>query len=110
VTVSAADPAGGVVERMVVPDPAAEYRFRATDEQMLTSIAASTGGALRAPASALAAAPGDRHSKRRPLWPPLTVAALCLWFVDILLRRVRIFEPLVTPVLPSEAAPLKQTA
>jgi len=93
VTVSTSDGSGGAVERMVVPDPAAEYRFRPTDEEMLKSIAASTGGAVRAPASALAAASGDRHRKRRPLWPALTVIALCLWFLDILLRRVRILEP-----------------
>jgi hypothetical protein len=47
------------------------------------------------PAAALAAAPSDRHSERRPLWPWLTTLALGLWFVDLLLRRVRVFEPRV---------------
>jgi uncharacterized membrane protein/uncharacterized protein YegL len=106
VTVSAADGAGTLVERMIVPDPAAEYRFRAVDEAALASIAASTGGVLRPPSSVLAAAPGDRHSKRRALWPALTVLALILWFVDILLRRVRIFEPNVA----AEAAGSKDPA
>jgi hypothetical protein len=46
-------------------------------------------------AAALAAAPADRHSERRPLWPALTVVALGLWFVDLLLRRIRVFEPQV---------------
>jgi len=110
VMVAAADPSGGSIERMVVPDPAAEYRFRPTDEGVLSSIAASTGGALRPPASALAAAPGDRHSKRRPLWPALTVIALLLWFVDILLRRVRIFEPRVVPTPAAKDAALQRTA
>jgi Ca-activated chloride channel family protein len=93
VAVSATDPAGALIERIIIPDAAAEYRFRATDEAALRSIAASTGGAWRPPATALAAAAVDRHSKRLPLWPALTIAALCLWFVDILLRRVRVFEP-----------------
>jgi uncharacterized membrane protein len=110
VTVSAADASGGVVERLLVPDPAAEYRFRPVDEEALKSIAASTGGALRAPVSALTAAPGDRHSKRRPLWPALTVIALVLWFVDILLRRVRIFEPQVVPTPAANGPALERTA
>jgi hypothetical protein len=46
----------------------------------------------------LAAAPTDRHSERRPLWPALTIAALCLWFIDLLLRRIRVFEPKVNAV------------
>ena len=78
-----------------MPDAAAEYRFRATDEAALKSIATSTGGTWKPSAASLAAAPADRHSKRRPLWPALTIVALCLWFVDILLRRVRLFEPRV---------------
>jgi hypothetical protein len=110
VTVSAADTSGGVVDRLIVPDPAAEYRFRPVDEEALKSIAASTGGAVHAPASALAAVPGDRHSKRRPLWPALTIMALVLWFLDILLRRVRIFEPQVAPISAAKDTALQRTA
>jgi uncharacterized membrane protein len=110
VAVSATDPSGAPVERIIVPDPAAEYRFRRVDEGALTTIATSTGGTLRPTASALAPAPGERHSKRRPLWPALTVLALVLWFVDILLRRVRIFEPQVAPPAASKDAALQRTA
>ncbi len=110
VTVSAADTSGVVVDRLIVPDPAAEYRFRPVDEEALKSIAASTGGAVHAPASALAAASGDRHSKRRPLWPALTIMALGLWFLDILLRRVRIFEPQVRPTSAAKDTALQRTA
>ena len=110
VTVSAANATGMPIERMIVPDPAAEYRFRPVDEAILTSIASSTGGAVRPAASALAAAPGDRHSKRRPLWPALTVIALCLWFGDILLRRVRILEPRVAPLAASKDSALQRIA
>ena len=78
---------------IVVPDPAAEYRFRPPDDALLKSIASATGGAWRPDAAALAAAAGDSRTERRPIWPTLVTIALCLWFVDLLLRRVRIFEP-----------------
>jgi Ca-activated chloride channel family protein len=95
VTVTASDAGGASVSRSVVTDEAAEYRFRPPDEALLKSLAASTGGTWRPDAAALAASPTDRHSERRPLWPLLTTVALGLWFVDILLRRVRVFEPQV---------------
>jgi hypothetical protein len=95
VTISTSDPAGGSISRLIVPDEAAEYRFRPTDEGLLKSLASATGGSWKPEPSALAAAPTDRHSERRPLWPALTIAALILWFIDILLRRVRVFEPRV---------------
>lgn len=98
VTVSTPDPNGGTISRIVVGDSAAEYRFRPTDEALLRSIASATGGTWKPQISALSAAPTDKHSERRPLWPLLTVAALCLWFVDLLLRRVRVFEPKVNAV------------
>jgi Ca-activated chloride channel homolog len=97
VTISLAGPDGqtadGPTVRHVVPDPAAEYRFRPPDDAMLTSIASATGGAWRPDARALATAAGDSRTERRPVWPTLIAIALGLWFVDVLLRRVRVFEP-----------------
>ncbi len=95
VTLTTTEPSIGTVTRIVVADPAAEYRFRPTDENLLRSIASATGGTWKPEMSQLAAAPTDKHSERRPLWPALTIAALCLWFVDLLLRRIRVFEPKV---------------
>ncbi len=95
VTVTTGDPAGGTISRVIVPDEAAEYRFRPTDDALLKSLASATGGSWKPEPAALSAAPTDRHSERRPLWPALTIAALLLWFVDILLRRIRVFEPRV---------------
>jgi hypothetical protein len=46
------------------------------------------------PAS-LANATGDSRTARRALWPPLIALALALWFVDLLIRRIRVFEPTV---------------
>jgi hypothetical protein len=83
----------GVASRVVLPDAAAEYRFRAADEPRLRSLALATGGAWRPGPEALASAAGDRRTERRPIWPTLIIIALCLWFVDLLLRRVRVFEP-----------------
>mgnify|MGYP003345175296 CR=1 FL=1 len=83
--------------RVVVPDPAAEYRFRPVDDTMLKSMAASTGGVWQPTAQTLASRAGDRRSEHRPLWPTLLTLALGLWFVDLLLRRVRVFEPVVDP-------------
>lgn len=87
------DDAHGVASRVVLPDAAAEYRFRPADEQGLRALAAATGGAWRPGPEALASDASDRRPDRRPLWPSLLMVALGLWFVDILLRRVRLFEP-----------------
>jgi hypothetical protein len=96
VNVSDANPPGaGPTSRSVIPDPAAEYRFRVPDETELQSIASATGGAWRPTAAALANTPNDSRTERRPLWPALITLALVLWFVDLLLRRVRVFEPRV---------------
>jgi hypothetical protein len=84
--------AQGVTSRLVVPDGAAEYRFAPPDEGLLTSIASATGGAWMPTAAALANAQGDRRTERRPMWPALVMIALVAWFVDLLLRRVRVFE------------------
>ena len=93
VSLAGAAPGIGITSRSVLPDPAAEYRFGAPDDALLRAIAASTGGAYRPAAASLANAPGDRRTARRPLWPILIGLALALWFVDLLLRRVRLFDP-----------------
>jgi hypothetical protein len=81
----------------VLPDTAAEYRFRSADEALLRSIATATGGSWHPTAATLANAASDSRTARRPLWPALIALALVLWFVDLLLRRIRIFEPAMEP-------------
>ncbi len=78
--------------RTIAPDPAAEYRFSAPDEDLLKAIAAATGGAFRPAPASLAAQPGERSSERRPLWPAGVAIALGLWFADLTFRRLRVFE------------------
>jgi hypothetical protein len=80
------------VTRTIVPDPVAEYRFGAPDEVLLKAIATATGGAWRPTPAALVNATGDQKTARRPLWPPLVGFALGLWFLDLLFRRIRVFE------------------
>ncbi len=82
----------GITSRLVLPDPAAEYRFRNVDEEALKSIASATGGTWMPTADALANHDGQARTERRPLWTALILAALVLWLVDITLRRIRLFE------------------
>lgn len=87
-----AQKARGVASRVVLPDLAAEYRFRAPDEEGLRALAAATGGAWRPGPEALASRMSDHRTERHALWPLLLMASLALWFADVLLRRVRLFE------------------
>ncbi len=82
-----------VASRVVLPDPAAEYRLRPPDDDGLRALAAATGGSFRPGPEALAGGGGDRRTERHPVWPQLLVLSLGLWLTDILVRRVRLFEP-----------------
>jgi uncharacterized membrane protein/uncharacterized protein YegL len=91
-TLSVSTTGEGPVTHTIVPDPMAEYRFEPPDEALLRAIAAATGGAWRPAPSALLTAAGDRTTERRPMWPPLLLLALVLWLLDVLFRRIRVFE------------------
>ena len=92
-TVEARGPAGTTpAPQYVIPDLDAEYRLRPPDEPLLQAIASATGGFFKPRAQDLARQTGTQQTSRRALWPALVVLALALWMVDILLRRVRLFE------------------
>ena len=95
-TMTGNDP--GPASRAVLSDPAAEYRFRPRNDTALRALASATGGLWAPTASGLANAPADRRIERRPISTPLIALALAIWFADLLLRRVRLFDR------PSEAA------
>jgi uncharacterized membrane protein/uncharacterized protein YegL len=90
-TVTVEGHVGPAASRLVIPDAAAEYRFRPADPARLAALAAATGGELGATAGSIRRA-SESPSARRALWPGLVLAALGLWLMDILIRRVRIFE------------------
>jgi len=77
--------------RLVLPDTAAEYRFRPADEARLAAIAQATGGVVNPDADAIRRST-VRQASRRALWPFLVLGALALWLADVLFRRVRVFE------------------
>jgi Ca-activated chloride channel family protein len=79
--------------RHLVPDLDAEYRFRPADQALLQAIADATGGKMRPRAVDLTEQGRADQTTRRALWPALVIGALALWMLDILLRRIRMFEP-----------------
>jgi len=90
-TISVDGASGAPASRLVIPDPAAEYRFRPADREALESIASATGGALGADAEAIRRTT-EPTAARRALWPFLVLLALAGFLGDILLRRIRVFE------------------
>lgn len=90
--IDASLPAAAGLSRRFVPDAGAEYRFRAPDNVLLASLASSTGGVVAPAADALRRAGTDSRAARRAMWPGLVLFALVGWAVDLLLRRVRLFE------------------
>jgi Mg-chelatase subunit ChlD len=69
-----------------------EYLALAPDVATLSQVAAATGGALD-PEPAAAFAPGGEVVRyHEELWPRLIGAAIAVFLLDILARRVRLFE------------------
>lgn len=83
---------GAGLSRRFVPDASAEYRFRAADTSLLGALATATGGAIMPEPAALDRGAGDSRASRIALWPWLVLLAAVAWALDLLLRRVRIFE------------------
>jgi hypothetical protein len=92
-TISTADAPGAPADvRRVLPDLDAEYRFRPADDLLLAAVAEATGGAMATNIAALEWPAASARSSRHALWPWLVLAGLMLWIVDVLVRRIRLFE------------------
>lgn len=70
-----------------------ELRVRPPDEALLRAVSAESGGTFTPSNADLFARQDEMATTPVRLWPVLACLALALWLGDILLRRVRIFEP-----------------
>jgi hypothetical protein len=84
----------GPVTRRIVADPDAEYRLRPPDESRLRALADATAGTYQPSVDQVQRRVGRAQPERRALWPWLVLVAALLWPLDVLLRRVRLFETL----------------
>jgi Ca-activated chloride channel homolog len=70
----------------------AEYHFYPPDIQKLRTISTATGGKFQPEPSDIFKTNGETREYPVPLWPWLAGIVLILFIVDILLRRLRLFE------------------
>lgn len=79
-----------------------EYARFEPDRELLRRIASSTGGAFEPPPAALFDAGGEKITFHEALWPKVVMASIALFLLDLLVRRVRIFDRKALPMrLPS---------
>ncbi|MCC6873760.1 MAG: VWA domain-containing protein [Sandaracinaceae bacterium] len=77
--------------QLVNPYPREYSTFR-PDEALLSRAATLTGGRVDPDTSRVLDAEGEHVEHHEELWPPLIFVALGLFLVDLLLRRVRLFD------------------
>jgi len=70
----------------------AEYHFYPPDIQKLRTISAATGGKFQPEPAEIFNPGGESREYPTPLWPWLASSVLGLFIIDILLRRLRLFE------------------
>jgi hypothetical protein len=70
----------------------AEYHFYPPDIQKLKTISAATGGKFQPEPGEIFNPNGESREYPTPLWPWLAATVLGLFIIDILLRRLRLFE------------------
>jgi Mg-chelatase subunit ChlD len=69
-----------------------EYLALAPDVATLSHAASATGGSVDAPAAAVFDPAGEAIKYHQDLWPRFVGGAIALFLVDLLLRRVRLFD------------------
>ena len=65
-----------------------ELRLQPSNEDLLRQIATATGGTFNGNMDQIMAPKQRTVRRREPLWPLLLMAALTLFVVDVLLRRI----------------------
>jgi len=69
-----------------------EYAATAPDEALLAALAGATGGRVDPSPAQMFAVEGERVSHRTGVWKYPVAAVLALLLLDLLLRRVRVFD------------------
>jgi hypothetical protein len=69
-----------------------EYHFYPPNIVKLRNISAETGGIFQPKAAEIFDAGGETSLTATALWPWLAAFALSLYVIDVLLRRLRLFE------------------
>ena len=69
-----------------------EYLALAPDVAMLSQVAATTGGVVDPQPAAVFDPKGEVVRYHEDLWPRLVGAAIAIFMLDLLVRRVRLFE------------------
>lgn len=80
-------PGAPVVSQALVIDRAAEYRFGPPNRTLLEDLARVTGGTIDPDPARVASAAPRSGTVQRLLGPWVLVAALLLWFADVVARR-----------------------
>jgi Ca-activated chloride channel homolog len=83
---------GTPLAQFVLASEADELRLRPPDTALLQALARDTGGAYLPAPSAIADPGASRAPAPRPLWTGLLAAALLLYLVDMVFRRIRVWE------------------
>jgi len=83
----------GVTTRTLEYSYPAEYHFYPPDTQKLRTISTATGGVFEPQGGEIFKTNGESREYPMSLWPWLAGMVLVLFISDILLRRLRLFEP-----------------
>jgi hypothetical protein len=85
------------ITSMSVPYPR-EYTDLIVDKRKLERVATVTGGKMSPKVAKMMSADGEKIRYNKDLWAYLLFGVLALFFLDVLLRRVRIFGYAATPL------------
>ena len=85
-------PDGTETSRSVLYSYPEEYRFRPPNVELLQAVAHDTGGLFAPSTENVFEDDGVSTVRSIALWPYLAALALALYLLDLLLRRIRLFE------------------